>query len=244
MKLIAFCICLLMITAVSGQSELNSKIEIRLSLIQKTNGQQIDATALGISIFNLEDFGIYIPNFYIVAIYSGMHLYQEVAGEWEELDLFTHELSQPYQPPQKKNGMLIETLPIPDTKRNSLTLANNSRALAFGLEQKRLFGLLYNDKISQKNQVFENEVPLFLKAKEQVWNCSLIDLDWLLARPGRYKISFNFDMNRSRRQYTDTILPSNPPIRLPAESHGYRRTMLPTVDIVSNTIYFSMVNYD
>lgn len=222
----------------------DSTIEIRLKLMQQTSGNLVKGLALSVSIINHSDQNIYIPNFDLFASYSGIHFYQNEKDLWREIVIMEHNYYQPHTNTGTKtyNGRTIiieDEVPV-FFDENDISKYFKQTVREQNNFQRNIIKA-YCEKANQHiNEWIGDSEPLFLKAKEELNNFMVYDIDYLLSKEFNYKISFNSEPRDTFFQYRDSVMNYKPYKVFPDHIFEYKR-YLPRI-IISNTIYYTTLN--
>src|SRR4051812_16826445 len=90
--------------AVAAQSP-DSVVEVRLQLLQQTDGKAVKGLSVSVTIINHSNEDIYIPRFELFSSYAGIHYYEGTDEKWREIDIATQDYYKPFPPAKKENGM-------------------------------------------------------------------------------------------------------------------------------------------
>jgi hypothetical protein len=205
----------------------DSAIEIRLKIIQGTEGNRIKDLALSVSIINHSSDNVYIPYLRLVGYLHDIHLFRRQGSSFEEIDL----LGQATTPPEEGTPMFTLT-------GHAVTRYYRRSTSEEARGQDSIIRVFYDSlhnpivyprphlKVSEVNM--PKDQPLFLKARQELDNFKVMDIEHILAQPGEYKICWT-----PRKNETGTW---------PSDFAGYRLYPLPMV--TANTIYFDSLQYD
>jgi hypothetical protein len=220
-----FFLTLLSFLSVLGQSP-DSMIEVRLSLAQQSDGNNIKGLTLCIYVINHTNEDVYIPAFYAKEI----NYYKKTDSGWKELDIYTHQF---YNGHKNEKGHIEEYPPFIGQKNEIAKYYNNNERATFN-DQQRIFSS-YLTGIGQKRpHFFTLQDPVFLKAKQEIKYFWIQTLDYWLAEPADYRISFNLEV---RYPFSGVANWIGPGFKFPDHIFGYK--MLSDKNIFSNTIYYS-----
>lgn len=228
-----------------GAQSPDSTIEIRLKLMQQTDGNLVKGLALSVSIINHSDQNIYIPNFPLLAEYSGIHFYQNEKDVWREIDIMKHEYYQSDTKPKTRiyNGIKIH---IDDDTPVFFSDKDISKYFKQTVNQQYDFQSnihkAYFEKANQHIDYCFGSEPLFLKARQELNNFMVTDIDYLLSKEFDYKISFNSEARDTLSHFRDSIMNYKPYRAFPDHIFEYKR-YIPRI-IISNTIYYTTLEMD
>jgi hypothetical protein len=223
-------------------------IEIHLSLLEKNDEHGVKELALSTSIINPSDKDIYLPNFELFASYSGVHIYEKDGKVWKEINPDTHDYVKPIKPPIRQNGRYVPIdEPIFYNDENSFTNIYKKSNNVNSRYQDSLIKTYYNSSPDHHQlSIFtiNDELPLFLKAKQKIDDYMVRSLDFLLKKQKEYKICFNSEAGDTLKYYRSPRVYSNKKkkfdeLHYPEKIYGFN-LYYPT-NIISNIINFNNV---
>jgi hypothetical protein len=211
--LLSFSSCLF--STVTHAFQQDSTVEIRLKLLQQTDGVKIKNIALSISIINHTDKDIYIPGFDAGPYRSGIHVYEKKDGQYSEIDLLG-----------QRNWHGGDARFIPLEKEISRNYEKSHAS-----ERKNQDSILNlfcaNQQLPIGNWIKSGHRPMFLKANRELTDFIVYDLNFLFKQKAEYKICFE------PRQVELTYSPD--------EILGYRRFNQDHIE--SNTLIYETLDF-
>ena len=213
---------------------IDTTVEVRLQIIKQivnSNSKIMNGTALSVSIINHSNKDVYIPGFSWIRV----HFYDNSAGFWREISLgckYDYIDTIPYNKGGKRPCQ--EIAPRNDIAKYYFTYVNS---LCY--KQRDILRECLGKDIYKSSNVNIYGDHLFLKAREEIDNYDVISIDNLFTKQTQYRISYNTEIS-DKLIFDKTHADFFPPC--PDKLLNYQIYM--PDKLVSNTVYFSNVDFD
>jgi hypothetical protein len=176
-----------LLPAAGFAQQADSGVELRLKLIQSTEGSHIRNLVLSLSVINHTSGDVYVPMLRLLGYLHDIHLYRRQTNGFTEIDL----LGQ--QPPGGGDAIFSYsgTSVTHYYWKNSMSMLRQQDSLI-----RLLYDSLHNPVVMPKPHMKMSEInipqdqPLFLKAGQHLDNFQTLNIEHILRQSGEYKIDW------------------------------------------------------
>jgi hypothetical protein len=190
----------------------DSSVEVRLKIIEGVNGFNIKNLTFGISIINHSDKDIYLTNLRHIGYYHGIHLAKKQNDAFIETDLLGQSHNEEAAVFTYKGNTVTRIIKY----KNNIEARKQDSLLKLSLNQYQQY--LDSDRTN---------LPIFIKAKQQLNDFEAINLEHILKESNEYKIYFS------------PLIEKN---KWPSHLNGY--SLYSQDAIVSNILFISTYKLD